>query len=86
MWGCSNLQFSNGWWRIFSPGSMLSMLIWGLIILLLACLVIWIFRSLARNTNGPFRDRIDSLSILKARFARGEISREEFIKMKQLLS
>jgi uncharacterized membrane protein len=32
------------------------------------------------------QDRIDSLFILKARFAKGEISQEEFLKMKQILS
>jgi len=36
--------------------------------------------------RGSSKDRIDSLAILKARFASGEISEEQFVKMKEMLS
>jgi len=36
--------------------------------------------------TSPARMRIDSMVILKARYAKGEISTEEFKKMKQFLS
>jgi uncharacterized membrane protein len=64
----------------------LSLLIWGLIILPAVSLAIRFFKFLSNNPNSPSQDRIDSLAILKARFARGEISEEEFFKMKQILS
>jgi len=46
------------------------MMVWGLVVLLFVYAAV----------------RIDSLAILKARFAKGEISHEEFNKMKQILS
>jgi len=64
----------------------LSFLFWALVISLAVYLVIKIFRSQANNSNETSQDRIDSLAILKARFAKGEISQEEFLKMKQILS
>jgi putative membrane protein len=85
MWGCNFSPISGGWWGGFFPGGILSMLIWVLIILLLVYVVIRIFRSQTGNSIISSRDRIDSLSILKRRFAKGEISKEEFLKMKQVL-
>ena len=86
MWGCDYTPLSGGWWGGFSPGSFLSLLIWGLVIFLLVYLAIRIFKSQSHGPHVSYQDRIDSLSILKARFARGEISRDEFAKMKQVLS
>ncbi|OQY02767.1 MAG: hypothetical protein B6I22_13095 [Desulfobacteraceae bacterium 4572_123] len=57
-----------------------------MVILLIVFLAIRIFRSQTHGPQGPSRDRSDSEAILKARFARGEISREEFVKMRQILS
>jgi len=86
MWGCDYSPFSGGGWGGFFPGGILSTLIWVLVTLLLVYFGIRIFRSQARNANGSSQDRIDSLTILKARYAKGEISQEEFAKMKQILS
>ena len=85
MWGC-NLPFSGGWRGGFLQGDLLSFLFWALVISLVVYLLIRIFRSQANHSNVTSQDRIDSLSILKARFAKGEISQEEFLKMKQILS
>jgi len=85
MWGCDG-PMVGGWWGSFFPGSLLSLLIWGLVIFFIVYLAIRIFNSQTRGSRGLSQDRMDSKAILNARFARGEISREEFIKMKQILS
>jgi len=86
MWGCDYSPISGGWWGNSFTGNLWSLLISALVILLVVYLAIRAFRPPKRNARGSFRDRVDSEAILKARFARGEISREEFIKMKQTLS
>jgi len=86
MWGCDYAPFAGGWWRVFFPGSLWSLVVWGLVILLVIYLAIRIFKSQAHNTQGPSQDRIDSQAILKTRFARGDISQEEFVKMKRIIS
>ncbi|RLB37302.1 MAG: hypothetical protein DRH20_08015 [Deltaproteobacteria bacterium] len=86
MWGCDYGPMTGGWWGGFFPGSLLGLLIWCLILLVIVYVVIRIFRPQTPGPQGPSRDRSDSEAILKARFARGEISREEFIKMRQILS
>jgi uncharacterized membrane protein len=86
MWGCDFAPMSGGWWGGSFPGGLFSLLILSLVVFLIAYLAIRVFKSQAHNSHGSSRDRIDSLSILKVRFARGEISREEFSNMKQILS
>ena len=86
MWCCDYGPITGGWWGGFFPGNLLSLLIWCLILLVIVYIVIRIFRSQTQASQGPFSDRFDSEAILKARFARGEISREEFVKMRQILS
>jgi len=86
MWSCDYGLMSGGWWGGFFPGGLLSLLIWGLIVLLIVCLAIRIFKSQLHHRQGSSRDRSDSEAILKARFAKGEITRDEFVKMRQTLS
>jgi putative membrane protein len=86
MWGCDYGPMSGGWWGGFFPGSLLGLLLWGLAVFLMVYLAIRIFRPQTLGPRGPSRDRSDSEAILKARFAKGEISREEFVKMRQILS
>lgn len=81
MSGCDYLSLGG-----FFPESFLLLLIWTLSILILLYLVIKIFRIMSHNTTARSHDRIDSIAILKVRFANGEISQEEFIIMKKLLS
>jgi putative membrane protein len=85
MWGCDFTPMSGGWWAGFFPGGLLSLLFWGSALFLIAYIAIRLFKHQAHGPLGSSRDRIDSLAIIKARFARGEISREEFIKMRQIL-
>ncbi|KJS31331.1 MAG: hypothetical protein VR64_12085 [Desulfatitalea sp. BRH_c12] len=86
MWGCDYGPMSGGWWGGFFPGSLLGLLIWGLVVFMMVYLAIRIFRPQKPGPQGPSRDRSDSEAILKARFAKGEISREDFVKMRQTLS
>jgi putative membrane protein len=85
MWGCNYFPFSGGWSGGYFPGGIFSLLIWGLIIGLIAYVVIRVVKTQTHLPNGSSQDRTDSLSILKTRYAKGEISEEEFIKMKHLL-
>lgn len=86
MWDCNYGPMSGGWWGGFFPGSLFFLLFWGLVILLIVFLAIRIFRSQPHGSKGPEQDCFDSEAILKARFAKGEISRDEFVRMKQILS
>ena len=84
MWGCDYLSFAGGWGEPFSPGGLIFLLILTLIIAV-SIYVVRISSSGSRNSVTPSQDRIDSMQILKARFANGEISQEEFAKMKQII-
>ena len=88
MWGCDYIPFLGGrsWTGGFFPGGILYMVVWGLVVLLFVYAAVRIFKTITADKYGSQRDRIDSLAILKARFAKGEISHEEFNKMKQILS
>lgn len=86
MWGCDYLSFSSGWGSGIFPGGIFSLLTWVLIFALAIYAAMRIFRSRTPNTDAWFQDRVDSLQILKARFANGEITQEEFAKMKHVLS
>jgi putative membrane protein len=66
-------------------GSVVSMLIWVLIILALVYLAIKLFRALTSEQTEQDRDRFDSFEILKMRYARGEISHEDYLTMKETL-
>jgi len=58
----------------------------GLVVWLVVFLTIRIFRHRAPDRSGSSRDLADSEEILKTRYAKGEISREEFIRMRQTLT
>lgn len=72
--------FMNGW-NIMGPGMWIFMLLfWGLIIIGIISLVRW----LAGRSNHKDQTALDApLEILKKRYARGEIKREEYEKMKK---
>jgi putative membrane protein len=69
----------------FFPGGIVSMLIWALIILAFVYLAIKLFRALTSEKIKQNRDNFDSFEILKMRYARGEISHEEYLTMKETL-
>lgn len=86
MWGCNFTSFGGGWGGGFFPGSLWTFLTWGLAIVLLAYLAARLFRSGRHDPRGASRDCGDSLAILSSRLARGEISPEEYARMRQALS
>lgn len=60
-------------------GGGLMMILW---ILVLAALIFWIVRVAQRNGNQPYQPE-SAIDILKKRYARGEISKEEFEERKK---
>jgi putative membrane protein len=86
MWNCSNwgagLPFSLGnfFMGIGPFGGLLGSVLCVLTIYVIAKLVMSLF---SRPNANP--DRQDSLTILKNRFAKGEITQEEYNRMKEVL-
>lgn len=61
-------------------------LMWILFLVVIVVVVYFVLQSTrSRNYNGSFREtaRETSIDILKRRYARGEISKEEFEQMKK---
>ena len=73
------------WMGSIFPGGIVSMLIWALIILAFVYLAIKLFRALTSEQIRQNRDTFDSFEILKSRYARGEISHEDYLAMKETL-
>ncbi|MGB3223257.1 MAG: SHOCT domain-containing protein [Desulforhopalus sp.] len=86
MWNC------DGWLTGGYPGAGNFLFGYGpfggimrlLIIIVLIVLIYKLFRGSRPGTNAA-SDKHDSLNILKARFARGEISLEEYQRMREFL-
>lgn len=86
MWGCDYLPFFGEWRNGFFPGGVFAMLTCLLVVVLLIYGASRVFSSLSRHPDISSRDRSDSLEILKARFAHGEVSPAEYVKLKEILS
>ena len=88
MWGCDYIPFLNGnsWNGGLFPGSIFYLLVWGVVVFLFVYAAVRIFKVIKPDKSVRNRDRTDSLAILKVRFAKGEISSEEFSKMRKILS
>ena len=61
----------GGWWSLIFWGGLIALVIWG------------IMRLTRRNDSAT---RHDPLDVAKGRYARGEVSREEFEQIKKDLS
>jgi putative membrane protein len=69
-----------GWWGI---GMMIIMVVfWGGII----ALIVWAIMRFARGSGSNISARRDPLEIAKERYARGEITKEQFEQIKRDLS
>jgi putative membrane protein len=66
-------------------GGIFSLFTWVLIALAIVWLASKLFRSIKSGKNEIYKDRNDSLEILKQRYAKGELSQEEYFKMKKIL-
>ncbi len=84
MVGCDYLPFVS-WVGGGFAGGVLSLLFWGLIVLVLVYVAVKLFGATNSNRSSPFRDKNDSLEILKIRYANGEINQDEYVKMKNIL-
>ena len=82
--GCDYFPYFPWYGGLFS-GGFLSIILWVFIILIAVLLVMALFRFLRSREAGFKRDREDSLDILKARYARGELNRAQYLKMKGTL-
>ena len=67
-----------GWWMVF--GGVWMVLFWGVII----GLAVWGFRVLTGRTNKPMYKE-NPEEIIRNRYARGEISREQFEEIRAIL-
>ena len=74
MWGVHD---GMGWWMAF--GAIWMVLFWGLIIWLIA----W---GIGQVTSGGRRSDDDSVEIARRRYARGEITREQFEQLSRDLA
>ena len=78
MWHIWDMPIGMGWWMVFS-GLWLVIFGGGLI-----ALIVWVITKLVRQgDSAPKRDPLD---VAKERYAKGEISKEEFEQLKKDLS
>ena len=71
-----------GWWMVF--GGIVTILFWAGII----ALVVWTISALARRdgSRSPSASKQDPLDIARERYAKGEITKDEFGQMKKDLT
>jgi putative membrane protein len=74
MWGWGT---GSGWWMLF--GGIMFILFWGVVI----ALVIWGVRALTRDRDTHMPGGRTALEIAKERYARGEITKEQFDQIKR---
>lgn len=71
-------EWGTGWF-----GMIFMLLFWGLIVVGLVFLIRWLIQTTGdRGNSGVSRDS-NAMDILKERYARGEINRDEFESMKK---
>lgn len=81
MWGYGDGWGAWGWlWMVM--GSLFMLSFWVGIVLL----IIWGIRALTRGEARPPRGEPTALDIARMRYARGEITREQFEQLKRDLS
>jgi len=83
MWGCNYNGVSIG--HMFFGGGILGFCLTILIIIIIAALAFKILKA-PQHRKTDNSDRLDSLMILQNRFAKGEITEQEYQKMRQVLS
>ncbi|MDD3620116.1 MAG: SHOCT domain-containing protein [Desulfobulbaceae bacterium] len=82
MWHCNwGYPFGHGW---FAGHGLLGAFVGLLLLLLLISLAVTVIRSVISKAGGD-RDRQDSLEILRVKLARGEISAEEYQRIRGIL-
>lgn len=79
------MHSSSGWSHMFFGGLMM-VIFWGGLILLIVLLVRWLGGPGAPSTGAHQGAEQSALEILKKRYARGEIDKEEFQQRKRDLT
>jgi putative membrane protein len=74
MWGYDHMGWMNGW------GMGFGMLLWLVILALIIAGLVWLVRS---QPIGRGQRRSAGLDVLDERYARGEITRDEYLRMKR---
>ena len=77
MWHMWDISAGGGWWMLF--GWVWMVLFWGGLI----ALIVWGIKRISGGSNSPAGR--NPLDIAKERYARGEITREEFEQLKREL-
>ena len=77
MWDMGDGMGWSGWWMLF--GGLLWIAFWGAVIYLIVAFV----RNSGRSATAP---QDDPVAILKRRYARGEIGRDEYERMRRDLA
>ncbi|MBU0973759.1 MAG: SHOCT domain-containing protein [Proteobacteria bacterium] len=87
MWNCdyNGVGYGAGYGHWFFGGGIIGFAITGLIITIIAVLIFKLLKANQGNSSGNL-DKNDSLMILKMKFAKGEISEEEYQNKKEILS
>lgn len=81
MWGCNFLSSGMGHWG-FGGG----MIGFGITLLIIVLVVFGLLQlSKSGRKRDPHADTTDSLKILKSRYAKGEITEQEYLKMRDIL-
>jgi len=80
MWGNWGDWGYGGW--TMGVGMVLMLLFWAVLVIGTVALIRWMLRPPGVR-EGSTRDERDDLAILRERYARGEISRDEFERMKR---
>lgn len=72
----------SGWgWAWWMPMGLMMLLFWGLVIVTLILLVRWLWTQSQQRGGSPTPET--PLDVLKKRYARGEITKEEFDRIKE---
>ncbi|MBI4302883.1 MAG: SHOCT domain-containing protein [Chloroflexi bacterium] len=66
-----------GWWMVL--GGLLTIIFWGAII----ALIVWVVKKLTERGGGTVSTGRSPLDIAKERYARGEITKEQFEQLKK---
>ncbi|MBI4536656.1 MAG: SHOCT domain-containing protein [candidate division NC10 bacterium] len=75
------MGWGNSGWLWWMPMGLMMLLFWGLVIVVLILLVRWLWTQGQGRADAQIAET--PLDVLKKRYARGEITKEEFDRIKQ---
>lgn len=75
------MGWGNSGWLWWMPMGLMMLLFWGLVIVALILLVRWLWTQSQQRGGSPAAET--PLDVLKKRYARGEITKADFDRIKQ---